>query len=200
MESIQWAIGYTFVIGYMRELKILEDFYPRNVTKETERWQPPTNRWVKVNFDGRFYNDLEASSSSIIIRDNKGLIMGATCNWNRNIPSEEVTEALEVLQAVQFAQEIGFRKVKVEGDSLMIISKLRMQGMDMSEVSNYICVAKQIIMGFESFKFQYIKRGGNRVAYLLMKEGFIQKRDVRWVKVVIRESVVVEERNLCRTT
>ncbi|MBA0741971.1 hypothetical protein Gogos_015088, partial [Gossypium gossypioides] len=120
---------------------------------------------VKVNFDGGFYNDLEASSSGIIIRDNKGLMMGATCNWNRNIPSVEVTEALE----------------------------LRIQGMDRSEVSNYICEAKQIIMGFESFKFQHIRRGGNRVAYLLMKKGFIQKRDVRWVKegpVAIREIVV----------
>ncbi|MBA0858944.1 hypothetical protein Goshw_001952 [Gossypium schwendimanii] len=91
---------------------------------------------VKVNFDGGFYNDLEASSSGIIIRDNKGLMMGATCNWSRNIPSVEVTEALE-------------------------------GGLPADE------------------------------------EGLHSEARCSWVKegpVAIREIVVVEERNLCRTT
>ncbi|MBA0678628.1 hypothetical protein Goari_019960, partial [Gossypium aridum] len=47
---------------------------------------------------GGFYKDLEASSSSIITRNNKGLIMGATCSWNRNIAFVEATEAMTAVQ------------------------------------------------------------------------------------------------------
>ncbi|MBA0700718.1 hypothetical protein Goari_022633, partial [Gossypium aridum] len=84
----------TFLMRYINELEILEDSYPRSVTKETKRWLPPKDRRVKVNFDRRCYSDLKASSSGIIIGDNKGLIMGTTCNWERNILFVEVTKAL----------------------------------------------------------------------------------------------------------
>ncbi|MBA0666333.1 hypothetical protein Goklo_002755, partial [Gossypium klotzschianum] len=120
-----------------------------------------------------------------------------------NIPSSEVTEALAAIQAVRFAQEIGFHKVEVEGDPLVIFSKLRMQGLDRLKVSNYIWKAKHIVMGFESFKFQNIERGGNRVAHLLVKEGFILKRDVQWVdegSTTIQEIVAIKESGLSRAT
>ncbi|MBA0775666.1 hypothetical protein Gotri_010784 [Gossypium trilobum] len=84
----------TFLMRYIKELEILEDSYPRSVTKETKRWLPPKDRRVKVNFDRRCYSDLKASSSGIIIGDNKGLIMGTTCSWERNILFVEVTKAL----------------------------------------------------------------------------------------------------------
>ncbi|MBA0852798.1 hypothetical protein Goshw_009913 [Gossypium schwendimanii] len=77
--------------------------------------------------------DLEASSSGIIIRDTKGLIMVAAYSWNRNISYMVAVETLAAIQAVQFSQKMGFHKVEVEGDLLVIVSKLRMQGLDRSE-------------------------------------------------------------------
>ncbi|KAG8486414.1 hypothetical protein CXB51_019898 [Gossypium anomalum] len=148
----------TFVMGYIIELEILEDTQLRSVTNQTGM------------------RGLEASILSIIIKDKKGLIMGVACNWNRNILSVEAVKALVAVQAIRFVQEMGFQKVEFEGNSLVIISKIKMQGINRS-------------------------KGGNQVAHLLAKAGFIQKRDVQWVEdsLAIREIMVVEERNLFRT-
>ncbi|MBA0717958.1 hypothetical protein Golax_005729, partial [Gossypium laxum] len=59
--------------------------------------------------------------------------------------------------AIQFARDLGFRSVEIEGDSALVL-------------------------GFEHFKFQHIKRGGNRVAHRLAREGFLRKRDVCWIE------------------
>lgn len=120
-------------------------------------WQLPEDQWVKGNFDRGFYSDMGASSTRIIIRDTSGLIMGATCSRNSNILSVEVVEALVAVQAIQFAQEMGFHRVEFEGDSLVVISKLKMQGLVRSTVNNYIWEVKQLVMGFERFEFQHIK-------------------------------------------
>lgn len=53
-------------------------------------------------------------------------------------------------------------------------------------------------MGFENFKFQHIKRGGNRVAHLLAKEGSRGKRDMQWIEegpMAIEDLVETEKNN-----
>ncbi|MBA0851177.1 hypothetical protein Goshw_014714 [Gossypium schwendimanii] len=62
--------------------------------------------------------------------------------WNRNIRSPEATEALAAVQAVRFAQDMGFRRVTFEGNSIVVISKIEAQHLDRSEVSIYIWEAK----------------------------------------------------------
>ncbi|MBA0751461.1 hypothetical protein Gogos_000382 [Gossypium gossypioides] len=53
--------------------------------------------------------------------------MGASCTWNRNVLSTEVAEALAAVQAIPFAQDMGFHRVRLEGDSMVVISKLKAQ-------------------------------------------------------------------------
>ncbi|PPS05041.1 hypothetical protein GOBAR_AA15621 [Gossypium barbadense] len=58
-------------------------------------------------------------------------------------------------------QEMGFRKVEVEGDSL-------------------------VLMGFKSFKFQHIKREGNRVAHLLRMRASFKSVMFGWRRKELR--------------
>ncbi|MBA0761558.1 hypothetical protein Gotri_024186, partial [Gossypium trilobum] len=104
------------------------------------------------------------ASVGIVIRDADGLTVGATCDWKRNMLSAKAVEALAA------------------GDSTTVISKLQVQCLDKSEISNYIWDAKHLLMDFERFKFHHIKRGRNRVAHLMANGGFIRRRDMQWVE------------------
>ncbi|KAH1056578.1 hypothetical protein J1N35_034643 [Gossypium stocksii] len=140
------------------ELELLQITYPRVSHEHTVRWQPSEAQWVKTNFDGGFYRDLPVAGVGIVIRDADGLLMGATCDWKRNILSAEAVEALATVTAIR------------------------------SEISNYIWDAKHQLIDFERFKFQHIKRRGNQVAHLMAKEGFIWRRDMHGWKKVPRRS------------
>lgn len=61
---------------------------------------------------------------------------------------------------------------------MVIISKLKDQTKDRLETCAYKWEAYQLVVHFEQFKFQQIKRGGNRVAHLLTKEGFLRRHAI----------------------
>lgn len=172
----------SFVIGYVQEIEVLEKYYREPVLETKIKWCTLERPCVKVNFDGGYYQDLQSSSTGAIIKNEEGLIMGGYCSLNKNIPLVEVAEALATVQPIQFSKEMGFRRIELEGDSLVIISKLESQTVDRSEVRPYIREAHRVLSTFESFKLHHIKRGGNRVAHLIDKEGFLCRRDVQWVE------------------
>lgn len=147
-----------------------------------EIWKPLMAPCVHVNFDVVFYNNMQASSVGVVVRNHLGLLMGAACYWHENVPSIVVTEALATLKVVRFARDLGFNSIEVEGDLSIVIAKLHNSVVDRSEVSSYIWDVKQLALMFEHVKFQHIERGGNKVAHLLAWDGFLQKRDLSWIE------------------
>ncbi|MBA0706403.1 hypothetical protein Golax_018514, partial [Gossypium laxum] len=106
-------------------------------------------------------------------------MLGSTYFWKKHIPDAAVAEALACVHAVQFARDLGLRRVELEGDSAMVISKLKHAGIDRLKISGYIRDARQMLLGFEHFKFYHIKRGGgDTVAHLLAREGFLRNCDI----------------------
>lgn len=99
--------------------------------------------------------------------------MAAACHWKEHIPSIIAVEALVALEAIRFAQNLGFYFVEFEGDSVVVIAKLQGSKNNRSEVNSYIWDAKHSVLIFEHFKFQHIKCGRNRVAHLLAWEGYL---------------------------
>ncbi|MBA0660409.1 hypothetical protein Goklo_012428 [Gossypium klotzschianum] len=78
---------------------------------------------ILVDNLGTLLHEVGGASTGIIIRNNTGLIMRAVCLWNRYVPNELAVEVLASTQALRFAQELGFWKVEVEVDSLVVIMK-----------------------------------------------------------------------------
>ncbi|MBA0550926.1 hypothetical protein Golob_021834 [Gossypium lobatum] len=74
--------------------------------------------------------------------------------------------------------DLGFQTVELKGDSAVLISKFNVVAIDRSTMSSIIWDVKRLVLGFEHFMFHHIKRGGNTVAHLLAREGFLRRRDV----------------------
>ncbi|KAL4273917.1 hypothetical protein GQ457_13G010390 [Hibiscus cannabinus] len=136
-----------------------------------DRWSPPGHSVFKVNFDASFNSLQHSSVSGIIIRDENGMTMAASSYPHRFVADPESAEALSCLQALVFAQELGFRRIVVEGDSFLVISKLSNSRMDFSSVSSILFSIKDRARDFDLISFVHINRARNQVAHSLASLG-----------------------------
>lgn len=86
------------------------------------------------------------------------MLLGLACFWQDNISCPLTSKALSCVQAIHVAQDLGFKNVELEGDSEVLISKLNVADIDKSTISSIIWDVKRLVLGFEHFKFHYIKR------------------------------------------
>ncbi|MBA0676340.1 hypothetical protein Goari_017819 [Gossypium aridum] len=133
-------------------------------------------RHVRVNFDAGFFANLHVASAGVIVWDSAGLILGLACFWQDNGSCLLTSEALAWVRDICFAQDLGFRKVELEGDSTVLLSKLNAAAIDRSTISSIIWDAKRLVLGFEHFKFHHIQRGGNTVAHLFRDQHRFRRR------------------------
>lgn len=61
--------------------------------------------------------------AGIIFGDSEGHILAACTYPNNFVANPTTTEARACLQAVAVAEELGFRRLVVEGDSLTVVKK-----------------------------------------------------------------------------
>ncbi|KAG8496970.1 hypothetical protein CXB51_008189 [Gossypium anomalum] len=104
-------------------------------------WKPPFEPWVQVNFDVGFYGHLQAASAGVVVIYLEGLLLGSVCFWSEYVLDVVVAEALACVHAIRFARDLGLRRVEFEGDSAVVISKLKSGVIDRSNISGYIWVA-----------------------------------------------------------
>ncbi|KAK5845561.1 hypothetical protein PVK06_001752 [Gossypium arboreum] len=78
----------------------------------------------------------------------EGLVMGSGMVVNTYVCDVFIAEALAILQSLQFASEMGFTIVVVEGDFGMLISKVMQRQGDKSQISAYISDIKCLAFSF----------------------------------------------------
>ncbi|GMJ10884.1 hypothetical protein like AT2G04420 [Hibiscus trionum] len=118
---------------------------------------------MKINYDASFSESDMKSNSGIVIRNDKGEIMVAATYLKYPIANLEHAEALACEQALILAQELGFRRVEVEGDSLGVVTKLK----------NW-----EAYKGFLSTLYRNIQRRGNSFDYLCFSYACREKNGV----------------------
>lgn len=160
-----------FVRAFMLELGSLQQSVPVNIERVVSRWKPPDAPLVKINFDAGFGGS-EKLASTGVIRDNEGRILGACCHTKKYIPNAFVAEALAGVQALQFAADLGFTYVILEGDARSVLSRLTVGGDDRSEMFAHIQDARLLMNSLHACKVRHIYEKCNQPAHLLTIKGF----------------------------
>ncbi|XP_039043292.1 uncharacterized protein LOC120182368 [Hibiscus syriacus] len=164
----------------MRDMEIItlvksqySDFVTANtriqgpLSQTAATWQPPPASMVKINFDVRFLHAQQKIWSEAIIREHTGLILGACKRRVDHITSVFMADAVAVVHAMQFAVEMGYRRVVVEGDSRTIIEKMRSQDPDLSEVSVITWEVRNRTKFFHACCFSFVPIKGNKASHCL---------------------------------
>ncbi|KAH1106342.1 hypothetical protein J1N35_010110 [Gossypium stocksii] len=89
------------------------------------------------------------------------------------------------------AEDLGFRKLVVGGDSLTIVKKAQSLEKDRSSVVASIKHIKEISRRFEEITFRFASKSVNRTAHAMVEEGWELSSSTYWIE---EASVRVEEK------
>ena len=78
------------------------------IAENENNWQPPPIFKFKLNFDAAVFIDLECSGMGVIIRNEKGEVMGAKSTKGPRVMDSLEAEALACRDAIEYAVDIGF--------------------------------------------------------------------------------------------
>ncbi|KAK5774847.1 hypothetical protein PVK06_042709 [Gossypium arboreum] len=97
--------------------------------------------------------------------------MGACTYPIDHILDPAMEKARACLQALQFAEDLGFRWILVEEDTLTIIRKIKSTKEDKSVIGMVIRASKDKAETFEEIEFRYIPREVNAAFHGLAQKG-----------------------------
>ncbi|KAK9007173.1 hypothetical protein V6N11_051005 [Hibiscus sabdariffa] len=134
-------------------------------------WSAPVLNVVKCNFNSAFDVQCNGSTSGTLCQNTDGIIMEARVVPDWNVADAFMAEALACLQAVIFANELGFRRVVFEGDSLAVIRRVSASFSDYSVISPIVNDIREALKGLESVSFSFFHREGNKSSHSLARDG-----------------------------
>ncbi|XP_075636673.1 uncharacterized protein LOC142608901 [Castanea sativa] len=148
------------------------------------RWQPPPQGMIKINFDGSTSAKDQASSIGVVLRDENGSVLASLAQQLPQLYTPLIIEAKAALRALQFAAELGFNQVILEGDCQVLIKALK-------EDSMFLCIDGLFIedvlldaIFFNELHYSHVKRGDNKVAHSLARYALGVLNFVVWMEDV----------------
>ncbi|MBA0795891.1 hypothetical protein Gohar_006721 [Gossypium harknessii] len=112
----------------------------------------------------------------------------AACTYpNEHVLSSTMVEAQACLQAVILTEELGFKKVFVEGDALTVIKRVKVVEEDKSNISNLVKEIKERFCIFDKIEFRYVSLKANEVAHALATEGRRYEIPKYWIEEALKK-------------
>ncbi|KAL4332661.1 hypothetical protein GQ457_07G043390 [Hibiscus cannabinus] len=158
----------SFIIAFIHEQDSLERVLEGSGASGDSFWQAPPECVVKFNFDAAFSS--RTATTGVVGRNNLGLLMASCSIQHVNVADAFVAEALACRQAVRFAKDLGFSRVVIEGDSLIVIKKLNSDAVDRSLICPIVHDIKVLSKDFNSISFCFVRRRANKAAHALARE------------------------------
>ena len=126
------------VAGYVEEIKREKISQGRAHFGFVQSWTPPKQSWYKVNTDGAVFKEVGCCGIGVVVRNEKGQIMGALCRKLELPLGALEVETKVVEEGVQFARDLSLGKIVVESDFQVVINSLRTPGLSQSCVQKVI--------------------------------------------------------------
>ncbi|GLT73739.1 hypothetical protein SLA2020_455770 [Shorea laevis] len=149
------------------------------------RWTPPLADCVKINIDAALSWQQRTSGMGAVARDSSGEVLAALSCKGQEVSAAEIAEACSLREALQWAQELCFRKVIMESDCASIVTAINSDIPTMHSSLGFILSDCRILMAsFLSCTIQHVHREGNSVAHELAKRALHAEADEYWIKEV----------------
>ncbi|KAG8490456.1 hypothetical protein CXB51_013622 [Gossypium anomalum] len=104
-------------------------------------------------------------------------------------------EAKACLQAVSVIEELGFRNLTVERDSLTVIKKSQFLEVDKSSIAVIIQEIKKRCRRFENITYSFAGRLANQAAHVLAEEGKNWAETRVWLDEALQITELAAERD-----
>ena len=131
-------------------------------------WRPPTDDFVKVNFDGAIFSNVNKLGIGVVIRNSNGLVFTSLSQQLSLAYSPEDIKALAASKALHFASEIGCSQVVLDGDSQVLMTRLITDKEVLSTNGLLIADVHRFSSFFNELRSSYTKREDNKIARSLV--------------------------------
>ncbi|XP_075659781.1 uncharacterized protein LOC142629643 [Castanea sativa] len=154
-------------IHFVTAYQAIQDRPTMSASPLPPHWTPPVAGVFKANVDGAVFKDLSSAGIGVILRDDKGNVIGALSQrlYAPLGPLEAEAKAMEA--AILFARDMGIHDIVLEGDSLQVSNFLKGSSSAPPTVANVLEGVLFHLQFFKSFCFSHIRRTGNKPAHLL---------------------------------
>lgn len=132
------------------------------------RWQRPTTRRIKCNYDGSFHNSTTKASSAWILRDSDGVFKGAGQASGNIVTSALEAECQSLIIAMQQSWIKGYRHVVFEGDCKILVEILHGRRFRF-DILNWIHEIRDWEKKFLEIEHNWVPRQINKAADCLVK-------------------------------
>ncbi|XP_042939527.1 uncharacterized protein LOC122274566 [Carya illinoinensis] len=101
-------------------------------------WRPPPTGVLKLNTDGAMFQEQCKIGVGVILRDENGKVVMATCNKEPEFSEPMEVELLAILRGLQLCVPMGINDLIVEIDSLLSVNAIVAEGEFISTSGNLI--------------------------------------------------------------
>ena len=151
-------------------------------SKITRPWSPPRQDWYKINTDGVVFRESGCSGSGVVIRNEEGQIMGAMSKrWDLPLGALEI-EAMAVEDGVQFAWDLGLKRIIIESDSQIVVNAICDQSVVPSSIQHVIEGIGVNLRCFDAWMVSHVCRESNSAAHILARNAKFVIDRVIWVE------------------
>jgi ribonuclease HI len=147
------------------------------------RWSKPAAESIKINWDAALDVRKKRMGVGIIARNDMGDVKAALCTALPYIQNPTVPEAFGARRAVEFAREMGFSSIEIEGDSREVVLALENSGDCCVSYRNLVSKTRILLFSFPHWKIGHVGLDGNKAAHCLAKLVVSQFCQYVWIGV-----------------
>ena len=122
-----------------------------------------------MNYDGACFVDEEKARIGVVVRNDRGQVMGSLAEKIEMPPTVEVLEAMAARRVMLFMEELGLRHAVFEGDLELVVKALVGHCPNRSSIGHIIKDCKSLRGLFQTCSFSHVRRQGNGVAHALAR-------------------------------
>ena len=146
------------------------------------RWCPPPEQHYKGNFDVAFFDASGCAGIGVVFRDHTGQVIAALSQKIHLVQIVELAEALAAKRAVRFPLELSLFSVELEGDCSKVISTLNASKSCNTLFGHVTDECRRFSTSLRFWKFQHVRREGNRLAHALARIAILSADTNVWVE------------------
>ena len=123
---------------------------------------PPPPSCYKINVDGAVFGAQKSVGVGVVVRDEEGRVMGASCKKISAPMGAVEAEAKAFEVGLQFARDMLIHDFILEGDSLLLVNALNEVSSPPSAVAAIVSCSLSAPKDFRKVEISHLKRAGNR--------------------------------------
>ena len=155
---------------YLKEFQAAKQPTENKNAPQVITWKSPKAGWYKVNIDGATFENIKSYGVRVVIRNERGELMGALSKKFELPLGGLEAEAKAMEEGVAFAWDVGLKDINIESDAQLVTNSLGKQ----CEMPNSI---RKVVEGilvdlrkFNAWDVNHTRRSGNNAAHILARQ------------------------------